>query len=62
MNNYKLILSSLLISAMTATFIPVFPNQVSYAEKRSVQPSFSWWNIFRRKPHGERVKVDRVQP
>ena len=49
MNN-NLILSSLLISAMTATFIPVFPNQVSHAEKRSVQPSFSWWNIFRRKP------------
>jgi hypothetical protein len=50
MNNYNLILSSLLISAMTATFIPVFPNQVSHAEKRPVQPSFSWWNIFRREP------------
>ncbi|MBD2358125.1 hypothetical protein H6G41_26530 [Tolypothrix sp. FACHB-123] len=50
MNNYKLILSSLLISAMPATLIPVFPNQVSYAEKRPAQQSFSWWNIFRRNP------------
>jgi hypothetical protein len=53
MNNYKLILSSLLISVMTATFIPVFPNQVSHAEKRPAQQSSSWWNIFnifRRKP------------
>jgi hypothetical protein len=50
MNNYNWILPSLLISAMTATFIPVLPNQVSHAENRPVQPSFSWWNIFRRKP------------
>jgi hypothetical protein len=49
MNNYNLILSSLLISTMTATFIPVFPNQVSHAEKRPAQQSFPWWNIFRRK-------------
>ncbi|MBW4480355.1 MAG: hypothetical protein KME54_26845 [Tolypothrix brevis GSE-NOS-MK-07-07A] len=49
MNNYNLILSSLLISAMTATFLPVLPNQVSYAEKRPAQESFSWWNLFRRK-------------
>ncbi|MEC4812622.1 MAG: hypothetical protein SAK29_05015 [Scytonema sp. PMC 1069.18] len=50
MNNYNLILSSLLISGMTATFISVFPNQVSHAEKRPVQPSSSWLNIFRREP------------
>ena len=50
MNKYNLILSTLLVSAMTATLIPVFSNQVSYAEKRTVQPSFSWWNLFRRRP------------
>ncbi|MBD2776394.1 hypothetical protein [Iningainema tapete] len=50
MNNYNLILSSLMISMMTATLIPALPHQASHAENRSLQPSFSWWNIFRRKP------------
>lgn len=46
MNNYNWILPSLLISAMTVTLLPVLPNQVSHAEKRPAQPSFSWWNLF----------------
>ncbi|BAY93679.1 MULTISPECIES: hypothetical protein [unclassified Tolypothrix] len=50
MNNYNWILPSLLISAMTVTLLPVLPNQVSHAEKRPAQPSFSWWNLFRRNP------------